>query len=109
MNSLPLGFDTVIGERGVRLSGGQRQRVGIARALYHDPQVLVLDEATSALDAETESGLMQTVGALQGEKTIIIVAHRVSTVAHCDILFQLDQGGLVSAPASADLDRAVGP
>ena len=109
VNSLPLGFDTVIGERGVRLSGGQRQRVGIARALYHDPQVLVLDEATSALDAETESGLMQTVGALQGAKTIIIVAHRVSTVAHCDILFQLDQGGLVSAPASADLDRAVGP
>ncbi len=107
VRSLPLGLDTLVGERGVRLSGGQRQRVGIARALYHDPLVLVLDEATSALDAETESGLMETVGALQGNKTIIIVAHRVSTVARCDLLFQLDHGRLVGAPKSPGADRAV--
>ena len=109
VSSLLQGLDTVVGERGLRLSGGQRQRIGIARALYHDPPILVLDEATSALDAETESGLMETVGALQGNRTIIIVAHRVSTVARCDILFQLDQGGLVGAPESPDLDRAIDP
>lgn len=90
--SLPDGLETVVGERGVRLSGGQRQRIGIARALYHDPAVLVLDEATSALDAATERGVMQAVEALHGTKTIIIVAHRLSTVEHCDRLYRLEQG-----------------
>jgi ABC-type multidrug transport system fused ATPase/permease subunit len=93
--SLPEGLDTVVGERGVRLSGGQRQRIGIARALYHQPSVLVLDEATSSLDTETEKGVMQAVQALQGDKTVIIVAHRLSTVEYCDRLYRLDAGRIV--------------
>jgi len=92
---LPEGLDTVVGERGVRLSGGQRQRIGIARALYHRPSVLVLDEATSSLDTETEHGVMQAVQALQGDKTVIIVAHRLSTVEYCDRLYRLDTGRIV--------------
>jgi ABC-type multidrug transport system fused ATPase/permease subunit len=94
VNSQARGLDTVVGERGVRLSGGQRQRIGIARALYHDPDVLVLDEATSALDMVTEAAVMEAVTALKGRKTILIVAHRLSTVEHCDRLFCLDQGRL---------------
>ncbi len=93
--SLPEGLNTVVGERGVRLSGGQRQRIGIARALYHRPSVLVLDEATSSLDTETEHGVMQAVQALQGDKTVIIVAHRLSTVEYCDRLYRLDAGRIV--------------
>jgi ABC-type multidrug transport system fused ATPase/permease subunit len=93
--SLPEGLDTVVGERGVRLSGGQRQRIGIARALYHRPSVLVLDEATSSLDTETEHEVMQAVQALQGDKTVIIVAHRLSTVEYCDRLYRLDAGRIV--------------
>lgn len=93
--SLPEGLNTVVGERGVRLSGGQRQRIGIARALYHRPSVLVLDEATSSLDTETEKGVMQAVQALQGDKTVIIVAHRLSTVEYCDRLYRLDAGRIV--------------
>jgi len=96
INSLPQGIDTLVGERGVRLSGGQRQRIGIARALYNNPEVLVLDEATSALDTTTESGVMDAVRDLQGEKTILIVAHRLSTVDHCDYTFRLDNGKIVS-------------
>jgi ABC-type multidrug transport system fused ATPase/permease subunit len=92
VQSLPQGLDTVIGERGVRLSGGQRQRIGIARALYHDPAVLVLDEATSSLDTATERGVMQAVRALHGSKTIVIVAHRLSTVEHCDRLYRIERG-----------------
>lgn len=88
------GVELLVGERGVRLSGGQRQRIGVARALYHDPAVLVLDEATSALDGETEEELMGAVRALHGSKTIIIVAHRLSTVAHCDQLFRVEKGSV---------------
>jgi len=95
VTSLPEGLDTVVGERGVRLSGGQRQRIGIARALYHRPSVLVLDEATSSLDTETEKDVMQAVQALQGDKTVIIVAHRLSTVEYCDRLYRLDAGRIV--------------
>lgn len=95
VSSLPDGIETIVGERGIRLSGGQRQRIGIARALYHDPAVLVLDEATSALDTTTERGVMQAVTALQGSKTILIVAHRLSTVEHCDRLYRLEQGRVV--------------
>jgi ABC-type multidrug transport system fused ATPase/permease subunit len=97
--SLPDGLETLVGERGIRLSGGQRQRIGIARALYHDPAVLVLDEATSALDTDTELGVMQAVTALQGNKTILIVAHRLSTVEHCDRLYRLEQGMVVAEKA----------
>lgn len=93
--SLPDGIETVVGERGVRLSGGQRQRIGIARALYHNPDVLVLDEATSSLDTETELGVMQAVQALRGKKTVIIVAHRVSTVAYCDRVYRLERAQIV--------------
>ncbi|MBO6538824.1 MAG: ABC transporter ATP-binding protein [Rhizobiaceae bacterium] len=90
--SLPEGLNTVVGERGVRLSGGQRQRIGIARALYHDPDVLVLDEATSSLDNATEKRIMDTVDAVRGKKTIIMVAHRLSTVENCDHLFRVTAG-----------------
>lgn len=97
INSLPNGLETLVGEHGVRLSGGQRQRIGIARALYHDPSVLVLDEGTSALDTATERGVMQAVTALQGSKTVLIVAHRLSTVEHCDRLYRLEQGRMAAA------------
>ena len=95
VESLPSGLDTIVGERGIRLSGGQRQRIGIARALYHNPPVLVLDEATSSLDLETESGVMDAVEQLHGEKTILIVAHRLSTVRRCDHLVLIDNGEVV--------------
>jgi ABC-type multidrug transport system fused ATPase/permease subunit len=94
--SQPDGLETIVGERGIKLSGGQRQRIGIARALYHDPSVLVLDEATSALDSETEKGVMQAITALKGSKTIIMVAHRLSTIEHCDRLYRLEQGRVVA-------------
>jgi len=93
---LPEGLNTMVGERGVRLSGGQRQRIGIARALYHDPAVLVLDEATSSLDAATERGVIQAVNALHGTKTLLIVAHRISTVAGCDRLYRLERGQIAA-------------
>jgi ABC-type multidrug transport system fused ATPase/permease subunit len=97
--TLPDKLETTVGERGIRLSGGQRQRIGIARALYHDPSVLVLDEATSALDTGTETGVMQAVQALHGTKTVLIVAHRLSTVENCDYLYQLDKGRIVKQGA----------
>ena len=93
---LPEGLNTLVGERGIRLSGGQRQRIGIARALYHQPEVLVLDEATSALDTETEQGVMASIKALQGHKTILIVAHRLSTIEHCDRVYRLEHGKVVN-------------
>lgn len=96
IDALPEGLDTLVGERGIRLSGGQRQRIGIARALYHNPAVLVLDEATSALDMETEREVMRAVEALHGGKTIIIVAHRLSTVEKCDRLVRLEAGRIVA-------------
>jgi len=91
-SDLPAQWDTVVGERGVRLSGGQRQRIGLARALYHRPQVLILDEATSALDATTEAEVMKAIAALQGSLTMIIVAHRLSTIQGCDSICQLRTG-----------------
>ena len=100
---LPKGMDTPIGELGTFLSGGQRQRIGIARALYHDPEVLVLDEATSALDNETESIVLGAVEALSGEKTVIVVAHRLSTVRRCDRLVVLGDGRLVDSGPFDDL------
>ena len=92
---LPLGYETVVGEHGVRLSGGQRQRIGIARALYRDPEVLVFDEATSALDNPTEQAVMEAVHNLTGSKTIILVAHRLSTVQPCERIYVLDKGRVV--------------
>jgi ABC-type multidrug transport system fused ATPase/permease subunit len=90
--NLPMGVDTRVGEMGVQLSGGQRQRIGIARALYNNPPIIVLDEATSALDTKTESGVMDSIKQLKGLKTIIIIAHRVSTLGICDQIYSLDQG-----------------
>lgn len=103
VDSLPAGADTLVGERGGRLSGGQKQRIGIARALYHDPQVLVLDEATSALDAETEKEVMAAVNSLHGAKTLIIVAHRLTTVADCDLIYRLDKGRVVQSGTAAEV------
>lgn len=91
------GLSTMVGENGVRLSGGQRQRIGIARALYFEPEVLVMDEATGALDNETERVLMESIETLSQEKTIILIAHRLSTVKNCDTIFFLDQGRLVAS------------
>jgi len=91
---LEASYDTVVGERGVRLSGGQRQRIGIARALYNDPEVLLLDEATSALDSVTEEAVFTALANIMGKKTIIIIAHRLSTVKNCDEIFVLEEGRL---------------
>ncbi len=95
IESLPLGLDTIVGDRGVRLSGGQRQRIGIARALYHDPEILVLDEATSALDNETESAVMEAIENLQGMKTMIIIAHRLTTIRNVDRIYEVEKGRIV--------------
>jgi ABC-type multidrug transport system fused ATPase/permease subunit len=96
VEELPDQLDTFVGERGVRLSGGQRQRIGIARALYHKPEVLVMDEATSALDNQTERHIVEALEQLQGQHTMIVIAHRLSTVRNCDTLFMLDEGRLVA-------------
>lgn len=92
IESLPEGLDTTIGDRGVRLSGGQRQRLGIARALYHNPEILVFDEATSALDNETEAAVMEAINSFHGKKTMVIIAHRLNTIEKCDIIYKVDEG-----------------
>ncbi len=94
VRELPEGLDTLVGERGVRLSGGQRQRIGIARALYDDPEILVLDEATSALDSDTESAVMEAIDSLMGRKTLIIIAHRLTTIRNCQMIFKVENGKL---------------
>ena len=94
VNELPSQYQTTVGENGVRLSGGQRQRIGIARALYHNPQILILDEATSALDNLTERAVMEAVQKLRKNITIIIIAHRLSTVKNCDKIFLIEKGEL---------------
>ena len=94
IRSLPEGLDTKVGERGVRLSGGQRQRIGIARALYGDPEFLVLDEATAALDNETERAVMEAIDSLHGRKTMLIIAHRLTTIRNCDQIFSVENGNV---------------
>ena len=92
VESLPEGLDTSVGERGVRISGGQRQRLGIARALYHNPEILVFDEATSALDTDTETAIMEAIDSFHGKKTLIIIAHRLRTIENCDMIFKVEDG-----------------
>ena len=101
VNELPDEYQTSAGERGVRLSGGERQRVGIARALYHDPDLVVLDEATSALDNVTERVVMQAMETLAPAKTVIMIAHRLSTVRNCDVIFFIENG-VISAEGTFD-------
>jgi ABC-type multidrug transport system fused ATPase/permease subunit len=101
--TLPNGIDTIVGEAGVRLSGGQRQRIGIARALYNNPEILVLDEATSSLDVETEKEVMKSINAFHNSKTIIIVAHRLSTVQYCDKIYCLDKGEIIKEGSPIDI------
>jgi ABC-type multidrug transport system fused ATPase/permease subunit len=103
IEQLPSGYDTVVGERGVKLSGGQRQRLGIARALYHNPDVLVFDEATSALDGMTEDAVMQAVQSLSSERTLILIAHRLRTIQACDRIIMLDAGRIVADGAYDEL------
>jgi ABC-type bacteriocin/lantibiotic exporter with double-glycine peptidase domain len=102
VQELPEGYDTAVGERGIRLSGGQRQRLGLARALYGDPAVLVLDEATSALDTDTERAVMVAIEALK-DCTVIMIAHRMSTVNTCDTIFRIENGRIVKKGPSDEL------
>jgi ATP-binding cassette subfamily C protein len=104
--TLPEGLATFVGDRGVRLSGGQRQRIAIARALYHDPPILVMDEATSALDNETERYIIAALEQLKRERTLIIIAHRLTTVRHCDTLFLLHEGKLIGSGSYDELVAA---
>lgn len=95
IEGLPDQLETKVGEQGVRLSGGQRQRIGIARALYHNPEILFMDEATSALDNETEKEIIKAIDGLKGEKTLIIIAHRLTTIENCDLIFKMNKGRLI--------------
>ena len=97
IEQLPAGIQTPVGERGIRLSGGQRQRIGIARALYHEREILVLDEATASLDDETERLISKAISSLAGKKTLIIIAHRLSTIEHCDRVYQLEKGRIINS------------
>ena len=103
---LPEGIDTFVGERGVRISGGQRQRIGIARALYRNPEILVLDEATSALDNETERRIIETIESLQGRLTIVVIAHRLSTVRNCDKLVFLEAGQVAAEGTFSEVEAS---
>lgn len=95
VEELPKGLDTIVGENGIRLSGGQRQRIGIARALYNDPTFLVMDEATSALDNDTEAAIITAINQLSGDKTLLIIAHRLTTIKDCDIIYRIENGKVV--------------
>ena len=100
IKTLPEQLDTAIGDRGVRLSGGQRQRLGIARALYHNPEILVFDEATSALDNETEAAVMEAINSFHGKKTMVIIAHRLNTIEKCDVIYRVENGKITQTTLS---------
>ncbi len=103
---LPDKYETVIGERGIRLSGGQRQRIGIARALYHNPKVLIFDEATSALDGITENAIMDAIKSLSGKRTILMIAHRLTTVKECDVIYMLEKGKVIAHGTYSELMKS---
>jgi ABC-type multidrug transport system fused ATPase/permease subunit len=105
---LPGGYDGRVGERGARISGGQRQRIGIARALYHDPDVIIFDEATSALDNETEQAVMKAIEELAGTRTIIMIAHRLTTLRHADVIHLMDEGRVIASGRFADIAPRLG-
>ena len=106
VETLAEGYETVVGERGVRLSGGQRQRVGIARALYHEPDVLFLDEATTSLDGGTERSVLETIRQLSGQKTLVVIAHRLTTVQACEKIHVMKEGRVVASGTYAELSRS---
>lgn len=103
INELPVGLDTIVGERGVRISGGQKQRIGIARALYNNPEILILDEATSALDNETEKDFMNSVYQMKGTITLVIIAHRLTTIEKCDFIYELNNGKVINSGKPTEL------
>ena len=105
IDELPLKYQTKVGERGIRLSGGQKQRIGIARALYHKPQVLVLDEATSALDNMTENSVLDEIYKFGDKKTTILITHRISSVKNCDKIFLIDKGELKAQGTFSELEK----
>ena len=109
ISTLPDRLETMVGERGVRLSGGQRQRIGIARALYRDPCLLVLDEATSALDVDTEYEIMQKIQAMRGDKTILIISHRLTTLDQCNTIYRLEHGVVIDSGAPSQILRHLMP
>jgi len=104
IDQLPEGIETTIGERGMRLSGGQKQRIALARALYHDREVLIFDEATSALDNETEKEIVDEIRYLKGNKTMIIIAHRLNTLQYCDVIYEIENGSIKKVHQYSDLD-----
>jgi ABC-type multidrug transport system fused ATPase/permease subunit len=106
VRELPYGYETIIGEHGVRLSGGQQQRIGIARALYHDPEVLVMDEATNSLDSVTEEDVIQAIEQAAMAKTVVLVAHRLTTVRNCDMIYMLEKGSIVAQGTFDELMNA---
>jgi ABC-type multidrug transport system fused ATPase/permease subunit len=103
VSELPDGYETIVGEKGIRLSGGQKQRIGIARALYNNPLVIIFDEATNSLDNVTEKSVMDAIDKLSNRMTIILIAHRLSTVKNCDKIFLLEKGGLKTTGKFEDL------
>ena len=107
VKSLPNGIETYVGERGTRLSGGQRQRLGIARAMFTNPKLLVLDEATSSLDAETEESLSSAIQSLKGKTTVVLIAHRLSTVRNVDLVVYLSEGKVQAAGSFEEVRRLV--
>jgi ABC-type multidrug transport system fused ATPase/permease subunit len=104
---LPLGLETLIGEGGLKLSGGERQRIGIARALYTNPKLLILDEATSALDGETESNIIEAIYGLRGKVTIVLVAHRLTTLKKADRIIYFEDGGIKSVGSFVEIQNAI--
>ena len=107
VESLPLGIETQVGERGAKISGGQRQRLGIARAMFTNPHLLVLDEATSSLDSETEVSILEAIHALRGSTTVVMIAHRLSTVRNADIVVYMSEGKVLATGSFEEVRRAV--